>query len=120
MKIKVKFTLALSITLIILGIIINLLIRQVLVSNMENNINNSAKDMMNTTREYIKYRLVIKGLDVNEEGINEEAINIVKYISLNYQCVVQITNMKGDLLESSSYEEFEEVVEGSIERAANG
>lgn len=53
MKIKVKFTLALSIILIALAVTINVLIRQVLISNMENNINASLKSVMNTTREYV-------------------------------------------------------------------
>lgn len=120
MKIKVKFTLALSIILIVLAVTINVLIRQVLISNMENNINASLKSVMNTTREYVKYRLVIKGLEVNEQGINEEAINIVKYISLNYQCDSQITDMKGNVVENSGNEGFEEVIKQGIDRAIEG
>ncbi len=120
MKIKVKFTLALSIILIVLAVTINVLIRQVLISNMENNINASLKSVMNTTREYVKYRLVIKGLEVNEQGINEEAINIVKYISLNYQCDSQITDMKGNVVENNGNEGFEEVIKQGIDRAIEG
>lgn len=120
MKIKAKFTLALSIILIALAVTINVLIRQVLISNMESNINTSLKNTMNTTREYVKYRLVIKGLGVNEQGVNEEAINIIKYISLNYHCDTQIADMKGKIIENSGNEGFEDTIKNGINSAIEG
>ena len=120
MKIKSKFILWLSLILLTLGITLNILINQVLIKNMENNVSDSLTKEMNSTREYIKYRLLINAPEFNEEGLKQESANIVKYISLNYQCDSQITDMQGDIIQDGGNSGFQDTIKKATEEAIKG
>lgn len=120
MRIKVKFNLGLIVILVALGIALNILIRQILITNMENSINNSLKEVMNSSREYIKYRLVVNNSSLDSNGLKNEANFIIKYISLNYQCDSQINDMDGNLVQNEGNEGFEEIILKGKETAKDG
>lgn len=120
MKIKSKFILWLSLILLTLGIAFNIVINQVLIKNMENNVNDSLVKVSNSTREYIKYRLLINAPEFNEEGLKQESFNIVKYISLNYQCNSEITDMQGNIIQEYGDSGFEDTIEKGTKEAIQG
>jgi len=120
MKIKSKFILWLSLILLTLGIALNIVINQVLIKNMENNVNDSLVKVSNSTREYIKYRLLINAPEFNEEGLKQESLNIVEYISLNYQCDSQINDMQGNIIQKYGNIGFEDTIEKGTKEAIQG
>jgi signal transduction histidine kinase len=120
MKIKSKFILWLSLILLTLGIMLNIVINQVLIKNMENNVNDSLMKVMDSTREYIKYRLLINAPAFNEEGLEQESASIVKYISLNYQCDSQITDMQGNIIQNNVNSGFEDTIKKGTKEATKG
>jgi signal transduction histidine kinase len=120
MKMRFKFTLGLAMILIALGVILNLLLRQVLISNMEGSVNNALQETMNSTREYVRYRLAINRSGANSEGLSEEANYIAKYISLNYKCDIYISDMKGNKLQSDGNNASNEIIEKYAKAAIGG
>jgi hypothetical protein len=76
MKIRYEDKVGLSLILITLGVLLNILIRQTLTSNMEKNVDYYLKVIMNSTHEYIKYRLITNGSALNGEGLNEKSTYI--------------------------------------------
>lgn len=120
MKIRSKFILALSLVLIVLGCVFNLLIRETLQSNMEKGINDNLKGIMNSTQEYIKYRLITNASSLSEDGVNEEADYILKYITLNYNCNCEICTMEGKCILNSGNTGYENIINKGIEKAKKG
>lgn len=113
MKIKFKLTLALTSVLIILGIALNISIRNVLIINMETTINNSLKEIMNSTREAVKYRLTLNNSLSKEEFLSNESDYLIKYISLNYDSMTQLNDINGNLLSTNIDGFSEEVTKGT-------
>lgn len=120
MKIRSKFILLLSLVLIILGVIFNLLIRRTLQLNMESSINDNLNGIMNSTQEFIRYRIITNASSSDEDGFIEEANYILKYISLNYKCGSQISNMKGKCILSSGVSGYEDAIKQGIEKSKKG
>lgn len=120
MKIKFKFTIGLFIILVTLGLGLNMLIRQVLIENMEGSITNSLNEVIKSTSEHIKYRLIADSMATNEDSLKEEVPYIIKYISLNYVCASEISDMKGTIIQSEGNVGFEEVVKEAIKEAKEG
>jgi len=120
MKIKFKFILGLSVILVTLGLVLNILIRQVLVTNMESRANESLKEIMNSTHEYIKYRLAATSSTLNQEAFNKEANYVVKHISLNYGCGSEISDMKGKFIAGSENIGFENIIKKGTESGVKG
>lgn len=120
MKIRNKFISGLIFILIVSVIIMNVAITKVLKVNMERGINNSLKQVMNSTHEYIRYKLLTNTSKNKEESLIEEGSYIVKYITLNYQCTIDITDMQGKLIVGNMEEEFKNVVKNSNTMAMEG
>lgn len=130
MKIKLKFMLSLSVILVVLGIILNIIIRQALISNMEQQISNSLKEVMKSTQEYIKYTLIIdsmgfsddqiSGYGLNEEGLKAASSSIVKNINMNYNCTSRISSMDGDAIKNNINAGFKDTIVKSVKAAENG
>lgn len=120
MKIRNKFITGLIFILIISIIIMNVAITKVLKVNMERGINNSLKQVMNSTHEYIRYKLLTNTSKNKEESLIEEGSYIVKYIALNYQCTIDITDMQGKLIVGNMEEKFKNVVKNSNTMAMEG
>lgn len=112
MKIKFKITLGISSILIILGIVLNISIRNVLLSNLEKSVNSSLSELMNSTRETIKYRLTIDDSLLKEDLLRRESEYLIKYISLNYECRVEIQDMTGNTYSSNINDIYEEIENG--------
>lgn len=119
MKIKYKFMLGLFLILAILGLTLNILVREVLNINMENNINNSLKDIMNNSREYVKYRLYSNSTYISEELLKQQGDYINNYISSNYKCDNQISDMQGNIIKGNISDEFKDIVLKQINEAQN-
>ncbi|MBL4933512.1 sensor histidine kinase [Clostridium paridis] len=120
MKIRYKFIAGLVFILIISLIVMNVAITNVLNSNMEKGINNSLKQVMNSTSEYIKYKLVANNSKDKKEALVEEGNYIVKYISLNYQCQCDITDVNNKIVEGDIEEEFRDIVKKSSDMVLQG
>ena len=101
MKIKFKLTLAITSILVILGIVLNISIRNVLTTNMEITINNSLKEIMNSTREAVKYRLTLNDSLTKEDLLSRESDYLIKYISLNYECIAQLNDINGNMISTN-------------------
>lgn len=114
MKIKVKFTISLSIIFIVLLVNINIITKEILISNMESTVYSSLKEVMNSTREYVKYRVILDELDLNEEGLKKEAENIISYVTVNYKCDSQVRSINGDIFFQSGTKKFEDIIEKGI------
>lgn len=120
MKIRNKFIIGLVFILIISVVVMNVAITNILNKNMENSINNSLKQVMNSTHEYIRYKLLTSSSKDKEEALIEEGSYIVKYISLNYQCSLDIKNMKDEFVVGNLNEEFKNALKPSNEMAMEG
>jgi len=120
MKIKFKFTIGLFIILVTLGLGLNILIRQVLIENMEAGISNSLNEVIKSTGEHIKYRLIADSMAITQESLKEEVPYIIKYISLNYACGSEISDMKGNVIQSEGNVGFDGVVKEGIKEAKEG
>ncbi|MCY6958104.1 HAMP domain-containing sensor histidine kinase [Clostridium brassicae] len=120
MKIRYKFIIGLTFILIVSVLVMNIAITKVLNSNMEKGINNSLKQVMNSTHEYIKYKLVTNSSKDNQEALVEEGNYIVKYISLNYESKCDIKDMNDKLIEGNIEEEFKSIIKDSNKMAIQG
>ena len=98
MKIKYKFTLIITVTMIFLGVSLNISVRKILKDNMENSITNSLKDVMKSTRESIKYTLSIRDYIFKDKALIQEGNYLIEYISLNYESNLEILDVNGDLI----------------------
>lgn len=130
MKIKLKFMISLSVILVVLGIILNIIIRKALISNMEQQINNSLKEVMKSTQEYVKYKLIIdsmgfgedqvSGYGLNKEGLIVSASSIVKNINMNYNCTSRITDMNGKTIKNNIAADFKNTALKGVKAAESG
>lgn len=100
-SIKFKFILGLSIILLLSGITLNILIRQVFETKLENSIKNSMRDIMNNSREYIGYKLLMNNLPIDEEGLKIISYDILYYFTSTHNCNSQIRNIRGEIIESN-------------------
>lgn len=120
MKIKYRFTIWLSIVLLISGIILSIIINKAIVNNMESNIKEYMVETTSSIREYVKYKLFINNYSLSEDGLKESADDIVNYISINYNCKAQITDMNGTIITTKGNEEYKAVVEKATKQALEG
>lgn len=104
MKLKYKFTLIITITMIFLGLSLNISVRKILKSNMENSITNSLKEVMKSTRESIKYTLSIRDYIFKDKALVQEADYLIEYISLNYESQIQICDVNGNSIATNLLE----------------
>lgn len=100
-SLKIRFTIGISTILIIMGIVLNLLVVQVFRANLENYIENSMKDIMKNSREYINYKLIFKNLPFNEQGLSIETGDLSDYIMSSYNAKSYAFDMKGNRIDSS-------------------
>lgn len=101
MKLKYKFTLIITITLIFLGLSLNISVRKILKDNMENSITNSLKEVMKSSRESIKYTLSVRDYILKDKALVQEANYLIEYISLNYESSLEICDVNGDLISTN-------------------
>lgn len=120
MNIKCKFIISLSIILTIFGIVLHTTVSEKLMLNMEDSINNSLKEIMKSTEEYIRYRLIVDNVGLNEEGLNEDSAYIFKNICLNYDCNLLISNMGGKAIQSNISKSFDNTVNQGIKSSQQG
>lgn len=120
MKIKIKFMLGLTVILVIFSLLLNVLIRQVLISNMENSIKSSLEEITKSTREYVKYRLAINDFLTDSDGFAHDAVYISKYVAINNQCECEVLNMKGIVIYSENNKAPEKSMSANIKKAENG
>lgn len=119
-SIRIKFTVGLTVILLIMGIALNLLIRQVFENNLENAIRVSMKDIMNNSREYINYRMIYKRLPFNRQGLTIEAGEISDYFMATYSSQSQVLDMDGSVLEYDSSLKTSNSVDKAVETAKEG
>ncbi len=120
MKIKGKLILGLTSILIGFSIILNFLIREVLLSNLENNISISLEEIMKSSREYVKYRLVLNNSISDENTFNNDAIYIAKYISINFECDCEIMDMNRNPIHNEGSNDFQEIINKNTKNALSG
>lgn len=120
MKIKVKFMLGITIILMIFSLLLNIMIRQVLISNMENSIKTSLEEIMRSTREYVKYRLAISNSFSDRDGFKHDASYIAKYVALNNESECKLLDMQGSLIYSEGNSLSEEITSDNIKKAEKG
>lgn len=119
MKIKYKFSLPICIVLILLGVILNISTRYVLNRNMEKNTTNYLEEIMNSTREAIKYRVATDTTSSKETVLQNQAEYINNYISLNYDCQVDIRAMNGEVY-YSNIDNYESYLEDTLKSRETG
>lgn len=98
MKIKYKFTLIITITMIFLGVSLNISVRKILKNNMEASVTNSLKEVMKSTRESIKYTLSVRDYVFKDKALVQEGDYLIEYISLNYDSKLEISDVNGELI----------------------
>ena len=98
MKIKTKIIFGFGSILLICGIILNISISSVLNEKMETTVKESLTQLMSSTSESIKYRISLKSTENNDSKFINESSYLVKYISLNYDCTLQIRNNNGSII----------------------
>lgn len=98
MKIKYKFTLIITITMIFLGVSLNVAVRKILKSNMETSITNSLTEVMKSSRESIKYTLSVRDYIFKDKALVQEGNYLIEYISLNYESKLEISDVNGELI----------------------
>ncbi|MEG1255912.1 histidine kinase dimerization/phospho-acceptor domain-containing protein [Clostridium sp.] len=120
MKIRFKFIAWLSAILVVFGVIFNLSIRYILIFRMETSINNALKQVMYSTREAIKYRLLASDLEYKEDSLIKEGSNLTKYISSNFQCLIEMRDTSGNVIMKNIGENFDEVLDSGSKSANEG
>lgn len=115
MKIKYKFTLIITLTMIFLGLSLNISVRKLLKTNMENSITSSLKEVMKSTRESIKYTLSVRDYILKDKALVQEANYLIEYISLNYDSNLQISDVNGDLIATNLEETYIEFADNLSE-----
>ena len=98
MKLKYKFTLIITITMIFLGVSLNIAVRKILKTNMETSITNSLKEVMKSSRESIKYTLSVRDYIFKDKALIQEGNYLIEYISLNYESELEISDVNGELI----------------------
>lgn len=98
MKLKYKFTLIITITMIFLGVSLNIAVRKILKTNMETSITNSLKEVMKSSRESIKYTLSVRDYILKDKALVQEGNYLIEYISSNYESELEISDVNGELI----------------------
>lgn len=98
MKLKYKFTLIITITMIFLGVSLNIAVRKILKTNMETSITNSLKEVMKSSRESIKYTLSVRDYIFKDKALVQEGNYLIEYISSNYESELEISDVNGELI----------------------
>ena len=106
MKIKFKLFLSLGTILIISGVIFNILLRGILIDRMESTLKESMMQIMNSTSESVKYRVLSNPSETNEEKLISESNYLMKYISLNTKCNIQIRGNDNEILSDNTTKNF--------------
>lgn len=104
----------------IFSLLLNIMIRQVLISNMENSIKTSLEEIMRSTREYVKYRLAISNSFSDRDGFKHDASYIAKYVALNNESECKLLDMQGSLIYSEGNSLSEEITSDNIKKAEKG
>lgn len=120
MKIKYKFIIWLSIVLITSGVILSVILNKSIVINMESNVKEYMIETSTSIREYVKYELFMNNYNISEEGWVKAADEIVNYVAINYDCNVQLTDMKGNVIATKGDEKYNDVLEESTKSALKG
>ena len=120
MKIRVKFIFSILSIIITFGIILNLSIRHILIIRMETSIGNSLNEIMYSTREAIKYRLLATDLEYEKDSLVKESNYLNRYISSNFQCTVEISDTDGKILSENVDESFRELLNSGNKNAGSG
>lgn len=120
MGIKRKITISLSLILISLGIALNIIISKTLISNMEENVYNSLNEIMKSTEQYVRYRLIVDEVGLNTEGLLKSLDYLSKNISLTNDCKNRISDMKGKTLQNSISNTLNDYVNKGIETSKKG
>ncbi|MFR1707423.1 MAG: ATP-binding protein [Clostridium sp.] len=120
MKIRRKFISSILLTIIVFGVILNLSIRHILIIRMETSIENSLNEIMYSTREAIKYRLIATELEYEKDSLSKESEYLNRYISSNFKCTVEICDTKGKVLSKNLDESFRSTLDNGNKAAQDG
>jgi len=120
MNIRVKFIFSIISIIITFGVILNLSIRHILIIRMETSIGNSLNEIMYSTREAIKYRLLATDLEYEKDSLVKESNYLKRYISSNFQCTVEISDTDGKILSENVDESFREILDSGNKNAESG
>ncbi|MEW8956290.1 ATP-binding protein [Clostridium sp.] len=120
MKIRVKFIFSILSIIITFGVILNLSIRHILIIRMEASIGSSLNEIMYSTREAIKYRLLATDLEYEEDSLVKESNYLNRYISSNFQCTVEIRDTEGKILSENVDESFRNTLDSGNKNAEEG
>lgn len=122
MKIKYKFLLSIISLIVIFSLALNISIRYVLTSKMEETIVSSLDQLMYSSREAIKYRILASHFfnQSNEYIFQHEKDYLGNYISSNFQCFVEIRNSKGEIINDNVDSLFENILNKTSEKVNDG
>jgi signal transduction histidine kinase len=120
MKIRTKITIGIGTILLTSGIIFNLIFRNILNDRMENTVKESITQIMNSSTESVKYRSSLGISESNEDKLKNGANYLMKYISLNNSCNIQIRDNLGKTLASNTTPEFENEINKINNQSQNG
>ena len=120
MKIKTKITLSLGTILVILGIILNISIRNILIDKMETTIKESLTQLMGSMTESIKYRIMLNSANTNESKFKNEANYLMKYLTLNNDCYLEIKDINNTILANNTDEMFKNDIYKLNSKTQNG
>ena len=107
MKIKTKIILGIGTILITSGILFNLSFRNIMNDKMETTIKESLTQIMNSTMESIKYRNSLNPSSSNEDKLKSGADYLMRYMSLNNSCNIQIRDNSNTILANNTSSKFE-------------
>lgn len=120
MKIKTKITFGFGSILLICGIALNLSIHSILNDKMETTIKESLNQLMGSTSESIKYRVLLNSPEDMESRLLNESSYLVKYISLNNSCTLQVRNNNNDIISDNTDNQFPIELNSLSEKSKNG
>ncbi|MGG7178903.1 ATP-binding protein [Clostridium paraputrificum] len=108
MKIKTKITFSLGTILIVLGIILNISTRNILIDKMETTIKESLTQLMGSTTESIKYRVMINSSETDEDKFKNESNYLMKYLTLNNEYSIEIKDNNDNVLADNTNDLFKD------------
>ncbi|MEG2411412.1 MAG: HAMP domain-containing sensor histidine kinase [Clostridium sp.] len=75
---------------------------------------------MYSTRESIKYRLLATDLEYEEDRLSKDSNYLEKYISSNFQCLMEIRNNDGSIIIGNTTESFNDILISGSKTAESG
>ncbi|MGL4109381.1 sensor histidine kinase [Clostridium sp. LP20] len=120
MKIKTKIILSLGTILVVLGIILNISIRNILIDKMETTIKESLTQLMGSMTESIKYRILLNSADTDKAKFKIESNYLMKYLTLNNDCFLEIKDINNNILANNTDEIFKNDIDKLNSRTQNG